>query len=74
MNNPNLADCSAVVNGRVFQLPGKAEAWDSPVPSSILGAVWLAGVLHPEQFSAEDCEALIDEYYETFYGFTYSAD
>ncbi|MBE5797606.1 MAG: ABC transporter substrate-binding protein [Clostridiales bacterium] len=74
LNDPNLADCSAVVNGRVFQLPGKAEAWDSPVPSSILGAVWLAGVLHPEQFSAEACEALINEYYETFYGFTYSAD
>jgi len=70
--DPNLADCKAVVNGNVFQLPNKAEAWDSPVPSGILGAVWLAGVLHPEHFSQEDCEALIDEYYETFYGFTYS--
>jgi len=70
--DPNLAACRAVVNGNVFQLPDKAEAWDSPVPSGILGAVWLAGVLHPEQFSKEACEALIDEYYETFYGFTYS--
>lgn len=70
--DPNLADCKAVVSGNVFQLPNKAEAWDSPVPSGILGAVWLAGVLHPEHFSQETCEALIDEYYETFYGFTYS--
>ena len=70
--DPNLAACQAVVGGRVFQLPSKAEAWDSPVPSGILGAVWLASVLHPEQITQDACEALIDEYYETFYGFTYS--
>lgn len=70
--DPNLSACKAVVNGHVIQLPNKAEAWDSPVPSAILGAVWLANVLHPEQFSQETCDALIDEYYETFYHFTYS--
>lgn len=70
--DPNLADCSAVINGNVRQLPSKAEAWDSPVPSGILGAVWLANVLHPDLFSDADCAALIDEYYETFYDFTYS--
>lgn len=70
--DPNLAECAAVANGNVYQMPNKAEAWDSPVPSGILGAVWLASVLHPEAFSAEDCAALIDEYYETFYGFIYS--
>ena len=72
LTDPNLAACQAVVNGNVYQLPNKAEAWDSPVPSGILGSVWLAGVLHPDLFSIEACEALIDEYYETFYGFTYS--
>ena len=72
MADPNLAACKAVANGRVIQLPSKAEAWDSPVPSAILGAVWLANALHPEQFTQEACDALIDEYYETFYGFTYS--
>ncbi|MBE5773566.1 MAG: ABC transporter substrate-binding protein [Clostridiales bacterium] len=72
LNDANLADCKAVKNGNVFQLPSKAEAWDSPVPSGILGAVWLANVLHPDLFSEEACNALIDEYYETFYGFTYS--
>ena len=70
--DPNLADCKAVINSHVYQLPNKAEAWDSPVPSGILGAVWLANALHPELFSQETCDKLIDEYYETFYGFTYS--
>lgn len=70
--DPNLAACKAVVNGNVYQLPGKAEAWDSPVPSGILGALWLANVLHPEIVTQSDCEERIDEYYETFYHFTYS--
>ena len=70
--DPNLAACTAVVNGNVYQMPNEAEAWDSPVPSGILGSVWLASILHPELYTAEDSAALIDEYYETFYGFTYS--
>lgn len=68
----NLADCTAVVNGAVYQIPGDAEAWDSPVPSGILGAVWLSSILHPEECPEADSAAVIDEYYETFYGFTYS--
>ena len=67
----NLAQCDAVKNGNVYQLPSKAEAWDSPVPSGILGALWLANVLHPDVLSGEDCAALINDYYEAFYGFAY---
>ena len=70
--DPNLADCAAVVNGNVYQMPSKAEAWDSPVPSGILGALWLANVLHGNALTDADCAARIDEYYETFYHFTYS--
>lgn len=72
LSDPNLADCTAIANNNVYQLPNKAEAWDSPVPGGILGAVWLANVLHSDLFTEEDCNALIDEYYETFYDFTYS--
>lgn len=70
--DPNLAGCTAVTNGNVWQIPGDAEAWDSPVPSGILGAVWLSSVLHPDECPAEESEAVIDAFYETFYGFTYS--
>ncbi len=70
--DPNLADCAAVVNGNVYQLPNKAEAWDSPVPSGILGALWLANILHGDLLTDADCAAKMDEYYETFYDFTYS--
>lgn len=70
--DPNLADCAAILNGNVYQMPRKAEAWDSPVPGGILGSLWLAGVLHEDLVSKEACAAKINEYYETFYDFTYS--
>lgn len=72
LNDANLSGLKAVVNGCVYQLPSKAEAWDSPVPGGILGSVWLAEVLHPELFTEAEPAAVIDEYYETFYQFTYS--
>lgn len=68
----NLAACTAVANGNVYQMPDKAEAWDSPVPSGILGSVWLSGILHPDLCTETECNTIIDEYYETFYGFIYS--
>ena len=71
--DPNLAGCAAVENGNVFQIPGDAEAWDSPVPGGILGAVWLSSVLHPDLCPEADSLAVIDEFYQTFYGFAYSA-
>ena len=72
LGDPNLASCAAVESGNVCQIPGNAEAWDSPVPGGILGAVWLSGVLHPEECPEADTMAVIDEFYQTFYGFTYS--
>ena len=53
-------------------MPNRAEAWDSPVPSGILGALWMANVLHSDLLSDEARAEKMDEYYETFYNFTYS--
>ncbi|MDO4460474.1 MAG: ABC transporter substrate-binding protein [Clostridia bacterium] len=64
-----LADCTAVKNGNVYQIPGDIESWDSPVPSSFLGAYYVAGVLHPELVSEKDFDEAVKDYYETFYNF-----
>lgn len=66
-----LAACNAVANGNVYKMPSDAEAWDSPVPSGILGSVWLAGILHPDVISSEESDNIIEEFYETFYEFKY---
>lgn len=70
LNDVNLQGCTAVKEKRVYQLPKDIECWDSPVPGSILGNLWLASILHPEAFSVETYEESVTEFYETFYGFT----
>lgn len=65
-----LQDCQAVKDKKVFQIPKEYEDWDSSVPSGFLGAAYLANALHPEAVSTEQYEAMVKEYYETFYGFS----
>lgn len=65
-----LADCTAVKEGHVVQLPSDIEALDSPVPGSFLGSIYLASVLHPDLVSEEDYQKTASDFYETFYGFT----
>ena len=70
LNDAALADCTAVKERHVYQLPHAVEAVDSPVPASFLGSVYLASVLHPEQVTEEYYHAAADEFYGSFYGFT----
>ena len=63
-----LAGLSAVMNKRVYTIPGDVEAWDSPVPGAVLGSLYLASVLHPENYSESDFISDVNEFYETFYG------
>ena len=68
MNDPNLAECTAVKNSHVYAIPGDIEALDSPVPASILASIWLAGILHPDQVSTDTYTKEMNSFYETFYG------
>ena len=68
MNLDKIVD--AVKLGAVYEMPRGFEAWDSPVPSGVLGAVWAAHVLHPDLVSREDYVSAAKAMYETFYGFT----
>lgn len=67
--DPQLAECEAVKNGRVYQIPGDIEAWDSPVPGSVMGSLYLASALHPESFSPQQYQQAVTEFYEEYYGF-----
>lgn len=70
LSDASLQGCTAVKEGRVYKLPREIECWDSPVPGSVLGNLWLASILHPEAYSVEAYEESVTEFYETFYGFT----
>ncbi|HJB68022.1 MAG TPA: ABC transporter substrate-binding protein [Candidatus Fournierella excrementigallinarum] len=64
-----LAGVPAVENGKVYQMPAGLEEWDSPIPSGILGCLWLTSVLHPEEYPFEEFVADAAGFYQAFYGF-----
>lgn len=66
----SLSDVAAVKNNAVYQMTTGFEAWDSPVPSGILGTLWMLHTLHPDLYSAEDLAKDVSAFYQTFYGFS----
>lgn len=73
LNDPALADLDAVKNGKVYAMPNVIESWDSPIPSSCLGSIWMASVLYPDAVSTEDYTKACVDFYQQFYGFDASS-
>lgn len=69
LEDEQLKECTAVKNGHVYQIPGNIEAWDSPVPGSVMGSLWLGSVLHPKAYSADEYRQAAVNFYEKYYGF-----
>ena len=73
LNDPALADLDAVKNGKVYAMPNVIESWDSPIPSSYLGSIWMASVLYPDAVSTENYTKACVDFYQQFYGFDASS-
>lgn len=73
VEDPQLSALPAVQDGAVYQMPGGIEEWDSPVPSGILGTMWMTSVLHPDVYPFEEFTADAQDFYQTFYGFSVDA-
>jgi iron complex transport system substrate-binding protein len=69
MKDANLSTIAAIQNNNVYEMPSDFEAWDSPVPSSILGKMWLTSVLYPDKYSNENFAEDVAYFYKTFYNF-----
>lgn len=69
LNDEKLAPIKAVQNGEIYIMPDSFEAWDSPVPSGILGTMWLTSVLNEEAYPFETLKKDVSEFYERFYDF-----
>ncbi len=74
LGDGNLADVAAVKNGAVYQMPQKIEEWDSPVPSGILGILWMTSVLHEDVYPFETLQFDVAAYYREFYRFEINTD
>ena len=68
MKDSRLTGVNAVKNGLVYEMPSSFEAWDSPVPSGILGCMWLSSLLHEELYPFDEFKGEAAEFYREFYG------
>lgn len=56
----------AVRSGRVYKMPQLLFAWDTPIPESILGILWMAKLFHPGRVQQDFLE-IIQTFYREFY-------
>lgn len=68
LGDAQLAQITAVKEGRVYQMPKGFEAWDSPVPSCTLGIRWLLNALHEDLYPLAELQADAAGFYKEFYG------
>lgn len=67
LKDPQLANLNAVKNKAVYEMPSDFEAWDSPVPSCVLGSMWLASIIDEERYSFDDFKNDAASFYKEFY-------
>lgn len=67
-SDDKLKSIKAVENGEVYIIPNTFELWDSPIPSGIIGTMWLTSILHEEDYPFEKFKEDTYEFYKEFYG------
>ncbi|HDJ29983.1 MAG TPA: hypothetical protein ENF29_02905 [Candidatus Acetothermia bacterium] len=68
LDDPDWGSIAAVRSGRVYKMPRVIAPWDTPVPDSLVGILWLAAVLHPGAVPL-DLAAELERFYSTYYGY-----
>ncbi len=67
-NDAALSGLEAVKEDKLYTVPSEIEAWDYPQPSSILGLLWMAHILHPELVTEDDYVKEAQQFYQTYFG------
>ncbi len=73
LSDPDWGSIAAVRNKRVYKMPRVIAPWDTPVPDSLVGILWLAEVLHPGAVPL-DLAAEFRNFYSTYYGYELSEE
>ena len=71
--SPEWAIVPAVEAGRVYRVPNLTGPWDAPIPDSILGIIWMAQTLYPDQVEY-DCVTEATAFYTLFYDYAIPAE
>ncbi len=72
LSNDSLKDINAIKNKKVYLMPSKMSSWDMPSPQTILGIMWLSTKTNPEAFKDTNITKEVDDFYQKFYGTTYT--
>ncbi len=67
LSDPALSSLKAVENKNVYAFPKYLDSWDLPTPESVLGIMWLAKRLYPNQIDW-DMDKEAKYFYSHFYG------
>ncbi len=73
LQDPIWAAVAAIKNGRVHKMPQLLFSWDTPIPESVLGILWMAELLHPGLVPLDLAET-IRHFYQEFYRCALSAE
>ncbi|OPY68483.1 MAG: Periplasmic binding protein [Syntrophorhabdaceae bacterium PtaU1.Bin034] len=68
--NPNWASMKAVKNGKLYSIPNGVFAWDYASGESILLAIYMAKIFHPDLFRNWDMAGEMKTFYSEVYGKT----
>lgn len=74
INDDRLKGIKAVENNDIYFMPSNFENWDSPIPSGVLGTLWLTAVLHDDVYSFDNFKEDVFNYYKEFYGIEINRD
>lgn len=74
INDGRLKGIKAIENNDVYFMPSNFENWDSPIPSGVLGKLWLTAVLHNDVYSFDNFKEDVLDYYKEFYGIEINKD
>lgn len=66
--DPQWQALRAMEADQVFGFAGDLYSWDQPDPRWILGTIWLAGKIHPDEFSDLDTMEEVFAFYRQMYG------
>ena len=64
----------AVKDKHIFYIPAKMDSWDMPGPAFVLGTYYMMHCMYPELVSTEMMQQKTDEYYQLFYGRTFTGE
>ena len=71
LNDKAWSGMNAIKSKNVYQIPSRADTWDMPGISCVIGTMYMLHKMYPNYFSKEELKKEIDEYYLLMFNKTF---